>query len=110
VTDQYVDYVFPQHHGTHVDTRWFELSGDDRPGLRIVADQPVAFSALHHSMAELTAARHTSELLAGPETFVHIDAAHRGLGTGSCGPDTLEPYRVGPGQYEWSWVMRGVGP
>ena len=32
-----------------------------------------------------------------PETVVHLDAAHRGLGTASCGPDTLPEYLVGPG-------------
>jgi beta-galactosidase len=28
------------------------------------------------------------------ETSLYLDAAHRGIGTGSCGPDTLPPYRV----------------
>jgi len=107
VLDQYVDYVFPQHHGTHHDTRWFELSGHDQTALRVVADRPIAFSALHHSVEDLTAARHTVDLVARPETFVHLDVAHRGLGTASCGPDTLPRFRVGPGRYRWSWAIRG---
>ena len=33
--------------------------------------------------------------------------AHRGLGTASCGPDTLPAYLVGPGTYRWSWTGAG---
>ena len=34
-----------------------------------------------------------------PETIVHLDAAHRGLGTASCGPDTLPEYLLRPRPY-----------
>ena len=72
VTDQYVDYVFPQHHGTHHATEWFELTGVDRPRLRVVADRPVAFDASHLSVDDLTAALHTTDVRPRPETFVHL--------------------------------------
>ena len=38
-----------------------------------------------------------------------FDAAHRGLGTASCGPDTLPAYRLGPGVYRWSWALMPLG-
>lgn len=106
VTDQYVDYVFPQHHGFHTGVSWFELAGPDTV-LRWEAAEPFGFSALHHRVEDLTAARHTVDLVARPETFVHLDVAHRGLGTASCGPDTLPAYRVGPGRYRWTWELGG---
>ena len=37
---------------------------------------------------------------------MHVDIAHRGLGTLSCGPDTLPEYRVGPGRYRFTWTLR----
>jgi beta-galactosidase len=37
---------------------------------------------------------------------VHIDAAHRGLGTASCGPDTLPAHRIRPGPHRWAWTPR----
>ena len=37
---------------------------------------------------------------------MHVDLAHRGLGTLSCGPDTLPEYRVGPGRYRFTWILR----
>jgi beta-galactosidase len=30
---------------------------------------------------------------------VNLDVAQRGLGTASCGPDTLERYRIGAGDH-----------
>ena len=47
----------------------------------------------------------TSSCAPRAETIVHLDAAHRGLGTASCGPDTLPEYLVGPGTYRWSWTL-----
>ena len=29
-----------------------------------------------------------------------------GLGTASCGPDTLPHYLVGAGNYRWSWTLQ----
>lgn len=108
VTEQYVPYVMPQEHGLHVDTRRFALH-DGRVGVEISAPEPFAFSALHHSAADLTAATHDVELVARPEVIVHLDHRHRGLGTLSCGPDTLPQYRIGPGRYRWSWSLQAFG-
>ena len=35
-----------------------------------------------------------------------VDAAHRGLGTASCGPDTFASYLVPAGVHRWSWTLR----
>jgi beta-galactosidase len=111
VADQYVDYTFPQHHGHHHDTRWFQLAGRASGGavrLRFAADRRFGFSALHHSVADLESARHATDLPDREETFVHLDVAHRGLGTASCGPDVLDRHRVGPGRYRWTWTISSV--
>ena len=55
---------------------------------------------------DLAAATHSDQLVPRPEVVVHVDAAHRGLGTASCGPDTLAEYVLGPGEYRWSYVLR----
>jgi beta-galactosidase len=98
VTDQYVPYVMPQEHGGHTDTRWFSLRDDAGRGLHVSGSAPFHFAVSHFSAADLTAATHDVELDARPQVFVNIDLAHRGLGTLSCGPDTLAQYRVGPGR------------
>jgi beta-galactosidase len=108
VAEQYVPYVMPQEHGLHADTRRFALH-DGTVGVEISGTEPFAFSALHHSAADLTAATHDVELVARPEVYVHVDHRHRGLGTLSCGPDTLPKYRIGPGRYRWSWSLQAFG-
>ncbi|HEY0444161.1 MAG TPA: glycoside hydrolase family 2 TIM barrel-domain containing protein, partial [Candidatus Limnocylindrales bacterium] len=102
VGEQYVPYVRPQENGGHADVRWVELRGDGGRGLRIELDEPRQVSVSHFRAADLAAATHDVELRPRPESIVHIDAAHRGLGTASCGPDTLDEYLVGPGTYRWS--------
>jgi beta-galactosidase len=105
VTEQYVPYVVPQEHGGHTDTRWFALRNAAGVIVRVDAPAPFHFSASHFSAEDLTAATHDVELVARPETIVHVDGAHRGLGTLSCGPDTLPQYRLGPGRYRFSWSL-----
>jgi beta-galactosidase len=106
VSDQYVPYLRPQDHGHHTDTRWFELR-DKNTVLKISALEPnlISFAARHHSDAQLENATTTAELNASAETFVHVDHLIRGLGTGSCGPDTFERYKIKAGKYAWSWSL-----
>ncbi len=105
VDDQYVPYIRPQENGGHAGVRWLELRDDAGGGLRLELDRPRQVSATHFHAADLATATHDVELTPRAETVVHLDAAHRGLGTASCGPDTLPEYLVGPGTYAWSWAL-----
>ena len=105
VTAQHVPYVMPQEHGLHTATRWCALSNGT---LTVRVDVPdlFMFSALHHAPEDLTAATHDVELRPRAETVVHVDHLHRGLGTASCGPDTLPQYRIKAGRHRWTWHLR----
>jgi beta-galactosidase len=107
VAGEYVDYVMPQEHGHHTDTRWLELTTDGKnPALLAVeAATSLEFNVTHFSAEDLFAAKHTTDLKARPETILYLDAAHRGLGTASCGPDTLEPYRIAAGKHALSFTL-----
>ncbi|HEX5588702.1 MAG TPA: glycoside hydrolase family 2 TIM barrel-domain containing protein [Candidatus Limnocylindrales bacterium] len=105
VTAQHVPYVRPQENGGHADVRWLELRRDGGDGIRIELDRPRQVSVTHHRPADLATATHREELVARPEAIVHLDAAHRGLGTASCGPDTLAAYLVPTGRHAWSWTL-----
>ena len=59
----------------------------------------------HFRAADLAAATHREELAPRAETIIHLDAAHRGIGTASCGPDTLAAYLVPTGTHTWSWTI-----
>ena len=105
VADQYVPYIRPQENGGHADVRWFTLSDDAGRGLRVTIETPGQVSATHFRAADLAAATHDVELRPRPETVVQLDVAHRGVGTASCGPDTLPEYLVEPGTYTWAWTI-----
>ena len=90
--DQYVPYIRPQENGGHADVRWLELTDAAGAGLRIDLDEPRQVSVTHLRAADLAAATHDIDVVPVAETVVHLDAAHRGLGTASCGPG--HPARV----------------
>ena len=79
-------------------------------GLRIELDEPRQVSVTHLRAADLAAATHDIDVVPVAETVVHLDAAHRGLGTASCGPDTLPEYLLGAGTYRWAWTLRDLRP
>ena len=103
--DLHVPYIRPQESGGRADVRWIALTDAAGRGLRITLDVPRQVSASRFRAADLAAATHHGELVPRPAAVVHLDAAHRGLGTASCGPDTLPEYLVGPGTYRWSWTL-----
>jgi len=105
VDDLHVPYVRPQESGGRADVRWISLLDTAGRGLRITLDVPRQASASRFRAEDLAAATHHGELVPRPVAVVHLDAAHRGLGTASCGPDTLPEYLVGPGTYHWSWLL-----
>jgi hypothetical protein len=63
-------------------------------------------SASHFTADDLYRARHTNELERRDEITLNLDLRQRGLGGASCGPDTLEVYKVMPGTYEFAFVLR----
>jgi beta-galactosidase len=104
VTEARVGYLRPQENGGHADTRWLRVGGP-AGRLRIDLAQPAQVSATHLRATDLDAATHEVELRPRDETIVHLDAAHRGVGTASCGPDTLAAYVLRPGTWRWAWTL-----
>ena len=101
-------YLVPQEFGLRTDCRWFELV-DSTSGeiLRITAVEPPAvhISATHHTPNDLYAAATVSDLRRREEVIVCVDAAHRGLGTASCGPDVLPAFRLPSGRFELAYRL-----
>ncbi len=107
VTGQYVPYIVPQEHGNKTDVRWMELA--DPRGRAIVfaaTDRLLECSASHFTANDLYAAAHTIDLTPRREIIVNLDYAQRGLGTASCGPDTLERYLLPPDDYWFGYRIQ----
>jgi beta-galactosidase len=105
VTDQYVPYIVPQEHGNHTDVRWLSLQ-NGKAGLRVTAQGLLEFTASHYTAHDLYAAKHTYDLAPRPEVILSLDLHQRGLGTASCGPDTLEKYRIAAGKYRFAYSLQ----
>ncbi len=105
VTAQYVPYILPQEHGNHTEVRWLAVRDGQGAGIRFTAARRMEASASHFTATDLYAAKHTTDLKARPEVHVNLDCGQRGLGTASCGPDTLPRYRLQPGGYALNFVV-----
>ncbi|MEU6604282.1 glycoside hydrolase family 2 TIM barrel-domain containing protein [Streptomyces shenzhenensis] len=106
VDELFTPYLRPQESGGRHGVRRFTLSAPDATGLAVELDEPRQVSVTRFRAADLTAAAHHDELVPRPGCVVHLDAAHRGLGTASCGPDTSPAHRIAPGVHRWSWTLR----
>ncbi|WP_328433625.1 glycoside hydrolase family 2 TIM barrel-domain containing protein [Streptomyces sp. NBC_00425] len=106
VDEAFTPYLRPQESGGRHGVRRFTLSAPDATGLAVTLDEPRQVCVTRYRAEDLTAAAHHDELTARDGCVVHVDAAHRGLGTASCGPDTLPSYLVPAGVHRWSWILR----
>jgi len=98
-------YVRPQENGNRTDTRWMALT--DGGGIGLAAGGDVLdFSAHRYTIADLEAADHRHELPTRETVTLTLDYDHCGQGSGSCGPPTLERYRVFPEETAFTVRLR----
>lgn len=105
VSNQYIPYILPQEHGNITDLRWLELRADPECLLRMDAHQPIEGSASRYPQEVLTAAYHTYEVAPDHRVWLCLDVMQRGVGGASCGPDTLDQYRLKAGQHQLSYDL-----
>jgi beta-galactosidase len=79
-------YVRPQENGNRMEVRSLTLTGDAGQALTVTGDPPFDFAVRRWSPELLTAARHPPDLIPDGRTHLHLDAAHHGIGSASCGP------------------------
>ncbi|MDX1358127.1 MAG: beta-galactosidase small subunit, partial [Clostridia bacterium] len=96
VSEQLEPYEYPQETGNKLDTRWISFSDKTGNSLMVISDSPVSASALLYTAQELDRAMHLKDLAPDGSVCVHMDVAQTGIGNHSCGPETLEKYRLYP--------------
>ena len=99
-------YLRTQDCGNRSNVRWFTLTNRDGVGLMVVADPLMNFSALHYTPLDLHRANHPHELIRRPETILTVDLQHHGLGGGSCGPWTMDSYKLNAEKAQFSFSIR----
>ena len=107
VTEMFTPYLVPQENGARGDVRWVTLSAKEKglPKIQVQSSTPFSFSALHVDAANLDAAIRNIFVKMRSDTILCIDHGMSGLGNASCGPYTLEKYRVKVTSYEFNFTI-----
>jgi len=101
-------YLVPQEFGLRTDCRWFEFlrsSTGETVRLDVLAPIALHVSATRFTDAALYDAAHETDLKPGRSLVVHVDVAHRGVGTASCGPDVLPRYEIPTGKHNFAYRL-----
>jgi beta-galactosidase len=99
-----VPYLKPQENGGRGEVTELRLSGPAGT-VRTVHAAPLHANVSRYTISELETATHWWRLPPSRKTVVHLDVAHRGVGTGLLGPDTRPEYRLPQREYAWQWRL-----
>ncbi|WNQ13391.1 glycoside hydrolase family 2 TIM barrel-domain containing protein [Paenibacillus aurantius] len=109
VDEMFENYIMPQENGSRYGTEWAAVTNELGMGLRFTGHSPhFSFHAAHYTPEDLTAASHNHELVPRKETIVSLDYKMSGVGSNSCGPALLEPYRLDEKEFEFRLTLRPV--
>ncbi len=86
---EYVDYIRPQEHGNHYNTKLLEIGG-----VRFYTKDSFEICVSKYDAYELERKAHNFELVSDGYTNVRIDYKVSGIGSNSCGPELLPQYRM----------------
>ncbi|KAI1773309.1 glycoside hydrolase family 2 protein [Hypoxylon cercidicola] len=120
VSQLWTEYEYPQEGGNRTDTRWVQfahaggetvtaqfadLSGGE--GKTGKTRQLFDFNASHYRVADVETAKHPYELRRKrtENVVLRLDAAHHGLGSGSCGPRTRDEYALLTKEFEFEVLL-----
>ncbi|KZM23141.1 Beta-galactosidase [Ascochyta rabiei] len=116
IDELWVDYEVPQESANRTDTRWVRISDGTTALLAQFVDvkngsqnrTTFDFQAAHYRMRDVAAAKHPHELRRKKtqQVVLRLDAQHHGLGSGSCGPRTLDEYALLTGPFEFEILLQ----
>lgn len=116
VADLWAAPEYPQECSNRTDTRWVKLASASE-GAELTAQfyEPgdrkqrhlFDFMASHYDVMDIYESKHPYELEEKRKEHVilRLDAEHHGLGTGSCGPKTLEQYALKTAPFEFGLLL-----
>ncbi|KAI0444693.1 beta-galactosidase [Xylaria telfairii] len=117
VDELWTNYEYPQEGSNRTDTRWVKFRNGGS-GEEITAQfvdltssdrqrKPFDFNASHYRTLDVETAKHPHELKKKKtqNVVVRLDAAHHGLGSGSCGPRTRDEYALLTSPFEFEVLL-----
>ncbi|MEH7304986.1 glycoside hydrolase family 2 TIM barrel-domain containing protein [Neobacillus drentensis] len=104
VPDLFENYIYPQENSSHYDTEECTLS-NAATAIKVCSTTPFSFCASEYTREELAAKKHHFELQKSGSIVWNIDYAMTGVGSGSCGPYTLEQYRLTEKEFVFDYAF-----
>ncbi|MDY3030467.1 MAG: glycoside hydrolase family 2 TIM barrel-domain containing protein [Clostridia bacterium] len=99
--NEYVDYIKPQEHGNHYNTKYFKL-GD----FEFTSRKGFEINVSEYSVEELTQKAHNFELKKDKAVNVRIDYKVSGIGSNSCGPQLAEQYKMNDKNVHFAFTVK----
>jgi beta-galactosidase len=104
VDEAYVPYIIPQDYGNRSDVHWFSLTDKEGSGLYISSDELFNVSAQKYTTENLDRAHYPFQLK--EEGVVTLNLDHRVSGVGGTANSVLNPYRVAPGEFNFTFSLQ----
>lgn len=104
VEELHEDYIRPQENGSHYDCDYVVLAGKHM-AFTAVGEKPITFNASVFTQEELTEKNHNYELVPCGSTVLCLDYAQNGIGSESCGPHLMAPYRLDEETFRFKMKM-----
>lgn len=92
ISDMFVDYIRPQENGSRFGCGHFALTSSSQK-LEVFGDD-FSLNVSHYTQEELQEKAHNFELEEDSSTVLCLDGQMSGVGSGSCGPQLLDQYKV----------------
>ena len=107
VTDNFEHYVRPQENSSHYMTKWATVKNDEGIGLFCCGYDIDNFSvnAQHFTPQMLHETKHDYELKPLNETVLSLDYKHTSSGSASCGPESLEKYKLTDKTFDFTFRL-----
>ncbi len=110
VDAQHFAFIPPSENGGHSDVRWLELRNAQGQALRVCAAAPMHFDVHHATIDDYKDADYDYQIPRRKEAYLHIDAAHAGIGSDMGWSTVLtRENRVECGVYEASYRIEMKG-
>lgn len=99
--DEYVNYVYPQEHGNHIDVKMLQIG-------KLIFSSPIGFemNISKYTIADLYKATHTDELKEDGKVHLRIDYKVSGLGSHACGPYLPDKYCLKEKEIDFSYSIQ----
>ncbi|MBQ7841099.1 MAG: DUF4981 domain-containing protein [Lachnospiraceae bacterium] len=107
VEKEHFAFCPPSENGGHEDCREIILIAEDGRSIRFFSKEPFHFDIHHNTIDDYKSAGHEHELIRRKESYLHIDAAHCGIGSDMGWSSYMaKETEVLPGGYHQSFVIR----